>query len=192
MELVLEKNVERTTVWDDYVPIVKEGDTYNVYLTETVDYPSQYNKLVHLLRTAQGYETINLYINNGGGVIDSAFFIIDAIKDSVAHVVAYLSGTVASAATVITLACDELVVSKYLSFMIHNYSTGMQGKGHELKAYQNFTDRELNRAFKEIYEGFLTEDEMDKVIDGSDIWLNEEEVVERWANKEKSQLTLTV
>jgi ATP-dependent protease ClpP protease subunit len=109
--------------------------------------------------------------------------IIDAIKNSDATVTAKLSGTVASAATIITLACDKVVTTPYLSFMIHNYSTGMQGKGHELKAYQNFTDRELNRAFRDIYRGFLTEEEMDRVIDGLDLWINEVEVLDRWQNR---------
>ena len=65
--------------------------------------------------------------------------------------------------------------------MIHNYSTGMQGKGHELKAYQTFTDKELNRAFKDIYRDFLTPKEMTEVIEGRDIWLNEDEVMKRWS-----------
>ena len=67
--------------------------------------------------------------------------------------------------------------------MIHNYSTGMQGKGHELKAYQKFTDQELNKTFREYYLGFLTEDEMEDVINGRDIWLNTDEAQKRWKNK---------
>jgi ATP-dependent protease ClpP protease subunit len=190
MDIVLEPELDKTSVWDDYVPILKQGNSYNVYLTDTIEMPSNYNKLVHLINTAEDFEVINLYISNGGGIVDSAFYIIDAIKHSKALVVGHLSATVASAATIIALSCDEIITSKYLSFMVHNYSTGMQGKGHELKAYQNFSDRELNRAFKEIYSGFLTDDEMNKVIEGADIWLNEDEVEERW--ERKSQLTPTV
>lgn len=183
MEIVLEPSNDSNSVWDDYVPIIKTGNHYDVYLTDTIDMPCNYNKLVHLLNRAESFEYINLYISNGGGVVDSAFFLIEAIKNSDATVTAYLSGTVASSATIIALSCDEIITSKYLSFMIHNYSTGMHGKGHELKAYQNFTDRELNRAFREVYKGFLTDEEMDKVIDGTDMWLNEEEVEERWQNR---------
>lgn len=183
MELEVELPKEKTTVWDDYVPIVKTGGYTMVYLTDSIQLPGNYNKLVHLLEHAGGHEEIVLKINNGGGAIDSAFMIRDAIRASQAIVHAELSGTVASASTIIALACHDITCGEYLSFMIHNYSTGMQGKGHELKAYQNFTDRELNRAFKEIYAGFLTEDEMDKVIEGTDIWLNETEVMERWNKK---------
>lgn len=183
MEVMPVIKEDENSVWNDYVSIVKRGTEYNVYLTNGITYPEYYNELVDLLLNAEEYETINLHINNGGGSIDSAFMIIDAIDKSDATVIAKLSGTVASAATVITLACDHIESAKYVSFMIHNYSTGMQGKGHELKAYQNFTDRELNRAFREIYKGFLTEEEMTKVIEGTDIWLSEVEVLERWQNR---------
>ena len=169
-------------VFNDYVPIVEKGNHYDVYLTNTISYPEYYTELVDMLGNLEDYHTVTLHINNGGGSVDSAFMIIDAIEQSDAMITAKLSGTVASAATIIALACDKLIITNYLSFMIHNYSTGMQGKGHELKAYQNFTDRELNRAFKKIYEGFLTEEEMNKVIDGTDIWLNEDEVQDRWIN----------
>lgn len=170
------------SVFNDYVPIIEKGNHYDVYLNNTISYPEYYTELVDILGNLESYNTVTLHINNGGGSIDSAFMIIDAIQNCDAEVSAKVSGTVASAATVITLACDELITSRFLSFMIHNYSTGMQGKGHELKAYQNFTDRELNRAFKEIYNGFLSAAEMDEVIEGRDIWLNEDEVQDRWFN----------
>lgn len=171
---------EESNVFNDYVPIVGKGNHYDVYLTNTISYPEYYTELVDLLSNLESYNTVTLHINNGGGSIDSAFMIRDAIHSCDAEVTAKVYGTVASAATVITLSCDELVTSRFLSFMIHNYSTGMQGKGHELKAYQNFTDRELNRAFKEIYNGFLSAAEMDEVIEGRDIWLSEDEVEDRW------------
>ena len=174
---------DEANVFNDYVPIVGKGNHYDVYLTNTISYPEYYTELVDLLSNLDNYHTVTLHINNGGGHIDSAFMIMDAIKNSEATVTAKLSGTVASAATIITMACDEIITTKYLAFMIHNYSTGMSGKGHELKAYQNFTDRELNRAFKEIYKGFLTDEEMDKVIEGQDMWINENEVEERWLNR---------
>ena len=180
MEFEVELPKEKNTVWDDYVPIVINGHTVDIYLTSYIDTANNYDKMIATLRSAPSYYQVNLHINNGGGYVDSAFSIIDAIKNTKARTTAYISGTVASSATIITLACDEIVCSDYLSFMIHNYSTGMQGKGHEVKAQQEFNDRELNRAFREIYRGFLTEEEMTEVIDGKDKWFNEHEVMERW------------
>lgn len=187
-EFVIELPKKKTQVWDNYVPILKskDGKTIHVYLTDTIDVPATYNEMCFELLNASKGTQVNLHINNGGGVIDSAFMIIDAITKSKAKVTAILSGTVASAATVITLACDAIDVVDHTSFMIHNYSSGTQGKGHEMKAYMDFNDSELNNAFRTIYGGFLTSDEMEAVIAGKDMWMGKVEVLERWNNLKSS------
>lgn len=52
-----------------------------------------------------------------------------------------------------------------------------------MKARQKFTDDHLNDAFKSFYSGFLTEEEMDKVIEGTDLWMDTKEVADRWQNR---------
>ena len=53
-------------------------------------------------------------------------------------------------------------------------------KGHEMKAHQEFVDKNLNNAFTDYYGGFLTIQEIENVIDGKDLWLGKEEVDRRW------------
>lgn len=182
---ILQGAYEKNSPFDDYVPIIqsKDGRITTVYLTDGISYPSEYNKLCYILDHAKPGDTVTLHINNGGGHIDSAFQIINSMKHSKAHIIGKLSGTVASASTVISLCCHELIVADYTAFMIHNYSGGVVGKGNEIKAKQDFVDRELNVAFKEIYSGFLTDREMTQVIDGRDIWLGKSEVLSRWNSK---------
>ena len=165
--------------WGDYVPIVTEKNHTRAYITDQIDEPSLYNELCYKLKTASQAEVFTLYINTPGGIIDSAVMLIDAIKTSKAKVTAEISGTVASAGTIITLACDAVNVADHTSFMIHNYSGGMVGKGHEMKARQEFVDASLNASFKVFYKDFLTEDEMEDVIDGKDMWMGKDEVLAR-------------
>lgn len=167
------------SVWDDFVPIITEGRTTEVFLTDHIEAPSEYNKLCHLINSAYKGDEIVLTINNGGGYVDSGFMIIDAIKNSEAKVTAKVVGTVASVSTIIALSCDEIIAADYVQFMIHNYSGGAQGKGHEMKAQMDFTDAQLNMAFTEIYGGFLTPHEMELVIAGKDIWMGKEELMTR-------------
>ncbi len=54
---------------------------------------------------------------------------------------------------------------------------------HEMKARQEFIDRSLNDAFKSFYTGFLTDKEMTEVIDGRDMWMGKDEIIERWSYK---------
>ena len=172
-------------IWSDYVPVITEGNHHTAYLTEQFAEPSLYNKLCYKLVSANEYDKFTIVLNSTGGILDSAFMVADFIKNSQATINCKVVGTVASAATIVALSCDDLVVSNNLAFMIHNYSTGMQGKGHELKAFQKFTDQELNKTFKEFYLGFLSEEEINDVIEGKDIWLNSEEVKERWDKRLK-------
>lgn len=176
---------EPTRIWDLVVPIVVDTKekTIKAYLTGSIEEPCMYNELCHLLIAASADTEVTLYINTPGGIIDSAFMITNAISNSKAKVVAQLSGTVASAGTLISMACDDVVASQHLSFMIHNYSGGMAGKGHEMKARQKFTDDHLNNAFTSFYSGFLTDDEMSKVIEGTDLWMGTDEVADRWENR---------
>jgi ATP-dependent protease ClpP protease subunit len=182
---IFELPKEATRIWELPVPVVVDNKTKTIkaYLTGSIEEPQLYNELCYLLDTAEEDYTVYLHINTPGGVIDSAFMITNSIKNCKAKVIGHLSGTVASAGTLISMACHELEITDHLSFMIHNYSGGMAGKGHEMKARQKFTDDHLNEAFKTFYSGFLSEEEMDKVIEGTDLWMSSEEVTTRWQDR---------
>lgn len=171
-----------TRIWELQVPIIENKDerTFDIYLRDTIDEPCVYNEMCYVLENAKRGSRVRLHLNTPGGVVDTAFMIADVIKRSKAKVTAYLSGTVASAGTLITMACDDIVIAPFTSFMIHNYSGGAVGKGHELKARQAFVDKQLNEAFGSFYLGFLSEEEMKQVIDGTDFWMGEKEIQERW------------
>jgi ATP-dependent protease ClpP protease subunit len=183
--IVFELPKNATRVWDLPVPVVidKEERNIKMYIRDTIDEPYNYNEMCYLLATARKGTTVELFLNTPGGIIDTAFMLADAIRSSKAKVIGHLAGTVASAGTIIAMVCDEIRTAPHLSFMIHNYSGGMQGKGNELKARQQFVDAQLNSAFKTFYSGFLTEEEMDKVIEGTDMWMGTEEVLTRWTNR---------
>jgi len=180
-EMIFGGQPQKHSVWDEYTPIIQEGRHTDVYLADQIEAPSEYNKLCHILRKAFKGDTVTLHINNGGGFLDGAFAILDAINTTQAIVTAQIVGTVASASTIITLACHHVVLAEHLQFMIHNYSGGASGKGHEIKSQMEFTDSQLNKSFAIFYKGFLTENEMELVIAGKDYWMGTEEVRDRLA-----------
>ncbi len=166
--------------WSKHTPIkVVDGVTY-VYFTDDIQMPSMYNEVVHKLLNASESDVFVNVINSGGGDVESAIMIVDAIRRSEASVRSFVTGFAASAATIIALAGEDLEIVEHTPFMVHNYSAGLGGKGHELKARQEFMDKALNAAFKDFYTGFLTDDEMSEVIDGKDMWIGTANVRERW------------
>lgn len=120
---------KKTTVWDQYVPIVKVPTGYRIYVTDEMESPDNYNEAYNTIRNAEKHEVVEFIINTPGGVIDTALMLVDAIRLSKAKTIAYLSGSVASAGTLLTLACDKVEVADSTIFMIHNYSAGAHGKG---------------------------------------------------------------
>jgi len=174
---------QKHSVWDNYVPIIASGRHTDIYLTDSIEAPSEYNQVCHILRHAFKGDTVTLFINSGGGYIDSSFAMIDAIKASKASVTAHIVGTVASAATMLALACSEIVIADHVQFMIHNYSGSASGKGNEIKAQVEFTDKAVNKAFECFYAGFLTPLEMELVIAGKDFWMGKEELQLRLATR---------
>lgn len=179
-ELATESSKKTESIWEDHIPIAINGREIDAYIMAEIVNPIEYNELCHLLRNANSKEVIRLHINTPGGRLDSATMIIDAIAASDAYIIGVLSGSVASAGTMIALACDELECSSYLEFMIHYFSGGTGGKGNEIKAHSNFIDKHMPMVFKKMYAGFLTNKEIEDMIEGKDIWLNGDEVLARF------------
>ena len=65
------------------------------------------------------------------------------------------------------------------SVMIHNFSAGVQGKGHELMQTVTGFQQYITKLMYDYYIPFLTEEEFDRVIDGKDYWFTASEVKER-------------
>jgi hypothetical protein len=67
--------------------------------------------------------------------------------------------------------------------MIHTSSGVSIGKQSDIKAEEEFYNPWLSNLFHEIYKDFLTKKEIDSVLDGKDMWLNADQVVERFKKK---------
>ena len=175
-------------VWDNYVPIITKDNIITAFLTDEISSPDNYNELYFTLLNAKKGDEAHIHINTPGGILSAAFMIIDAFEKTQAKVICHLTGDVASAGTIIALAADEIRIAPFTSFMVHNYSSGVSGKGGELKALQKFNDEQLEKVFNECYKGFLTQKEIDKVIEDKDIWLNDEEVKARLKARENNDI----
>ena len=145
--------------------------------------PVEYAELVELLQDLDETVTVEWFLNSPGGVLSSATMVLEAMVKAKAKLVGKLSGMVASAATILTMAFDEVEVAPYVEFLVHNYSGGLQGKGNELKVQQEFVNKETARLFKEVYKGFLTPSEVKKIMNDQDLWIGKEEIEKRLAKR---------
>lgn len=187
IEMPLMKN-EYQKVWDTPCPIVKVNEKYyRVYLLDEISSPIDYGELIEVLQDLDSDCVVEFHINTPGGVLDTAIMIMDAVKTTKAKTVGKLSGTVASAGTMIALSLDELVLAPYTSFMIHMYSGAVQGKGNEIKAQQAHIEKVVSNLYKEVYKGFLTPSEIKRVISDIDIWLDTDAVIKRLEKRKSNR-----
>lgn len=165
------------------------GDSVNttIYITNEIAEPSEYTEMLATLAAAQENDTIELIINSPGGRVDTAVMILNALSQTNAFTKAKVVGEAASAASMIMLAADELEVAPFAFAMIHNYSTGMYGKGHELKTQSDFIHSAYGELFHGVYKGFLSKKERKQVIEGKDMYLSADDIEARWGKVQEAR-----
>ena len=103
-------------------------------------------------------ENITLHINSPGGSVFSAVAIANTLKNHKAKVTANIDGLAASAATIITSACDTVRMPKNALFMIHNPITFAYGNNQEMQKTVEMLDKVKNN----IIETYLSKTKADK------------------------------
>lgn len=181
------KTIIRENKFFKIIPEVFTFNHYHIYICHDLEEPYYYTELFNLLNNATENDIINFYINNNGGYLWTLFQLVNNIMYCKAHTIGHLEGLAASAAGMLFLACKEYVIKPYSSIMIHNYSSIITGKGGEIKENISFNDNFIRKFYHDIYDGFLTKDELEQVFAGKDFWFDSDEIFKRLKNKIKKE-----
>lgn len=123
-------------------------------------------------------ENITLHINSPGGSVFSAVAIANTLKNHKAKITANIDGLAASAATIITSACDTVRMPKNALFMVHNPITFAYGNNQDMKK----TVEMLDKVKDSIIETYLNKTKTDKEtlseLMDNETWMNAEEAKE--------------
>lgn len=167
---------------DNKIPQYKQTiqvNLYHFYIITEIDQPEAYLDLINVLKTAEAHDTIFIYLNTPGGSLSTTVQIIGAIRQCAGTVVTCLEGEVCSAGTMIFLSGHRHIISPHSTFMIHNYSHWFGGKGNEVVSYIKYQEQYFRKLARDVYSGFLTDEEIDAVFDGKDFWMDSDEVLRR-------------
>lgn len=162
--------------------------THELYLNGAIGDAEDYLDWFDTIRHASPHDEIILHINSPGGNLFTAIQFMNAMTECEATITAQVEGACMSAATMILLCCDRYMLSPHAMFMFHNYSGGSFGKGGEM--WENIKyERSWSKKFlHDCYNNFLTKVEIDKMLDGKDIWLTTEQVADRLHARQKKML----
>ena len=152
---------------------------FTFYLSGEVCEPEEYAEWFDTIRNAGPNDEVVIHINSMGGNLDTAVQFIRVLNETEAHVTTSVEGSCMSAATMIFLQGQTMQITPFSLFMFHNYSGGAFGKGGEM--YDNIMfERQWSKEFlHEIYRDFLTNQEIDSMLENKDIWMGHKEVEDR-------------
>ena len=161
-----------------YTP-VKSG-IFNIYVMGDIEESSQFINAIEVMAAATEMDTVNIHLSSNGGSLDAADTFLASMNRCEAKVVAYVSGGCHSAASIILLNADEFSLSENANFLLHCGSSGSGGKFSDFKSQSKHTIEYMERVLRKTYKHFLTNEELDALIEGKDFWLNAEEFAERY------------
>ncbi len=107
----------------------------------------------HVLRKIENVDAdeIHVHINSGGGSAFDGIAICNILKNHKAKVIAHIDGWAASAASIIAMGADEIIMPSNTMMMIHQASTFAYGNADEFE--KAATDlRKVDIAVKASYE----------------------------------------
>lgn len=99
---------------------------------------------------ALAVDQLDVRINSEGGSAFDGLAIANAIIRNPATTTTYIDGLAASAASLVALAGDTVVMSKYGQMMLHNSSAAVRGSADDLRAAAKVLDS-LNESMAEYY-----------------------------------------
>lgn len=152
---------------------------YEIYLSNVVVEPSAYDSLCALLRSLAPHDSVTLFINSPGGNLASGMAIIQAMAESEATITTVLHPRGYSMGALIFLAGDVKVVPPNCQLMLHHYSSALHGKGNEQVAEVNASVAWYASIVRDLCAGFLSEEELNAMLQGKDFWMQSEEIAQR-------------
>lgn len=171
-------------VRDFYITDEIEGDyerlNWETHRYERVESTTSQRYFVENLKGLKPGDRVNLYINCMGGSVKEALGIYSTLRRCPATVYAYIDGFAASAASVIAMAGEKVIMPRNTAMMIHNAAWWDYGNPAQLR--KSADDLEvINMAAIQSYTMHAGEklpaDELQRMLD-AETWLTAEQCME--------------
>ena len=168
-------NVHKLFIYDNVT-------AYGDWNWDTWDYDESETSANHFrnqLAAIPETDEIELHVNSYGGDVKEGVAIYNLLKQHAAHKTCYVDGFAYSIASVICLACDEIIMGLGTSMLIHNMSMQVYGNAETLRKCADDLDvlMESNRQIYMSRAKGLTEEELAVMMD-KETYLTPEQCLE--------------
>lgn len=157
--------------------IKSQSIEYTIY--GTIEEFSPYKLFISDMQSLKKEDRVTILLNSGGGRVDVGMMLIQAIQDCQAYVKIIVKHPCYSMGALIALSGDELEMKDNTFLMFHDYSGISFGKGNEQFSKCEAFNKVFNSIFRKISKPFLTEAECKKVLKGQDLYIHNDEDIDR-------------
>jgi len=155
---------------------------YSLYIGEFKSEKKSLHSIFYKLKDATSRDRLEIIINSHGGSIEEGRQFYNMIQRKFYNnSVAYLDNHGYSMGAVLFCMADKRIIYPYSNLMFHNYRMVNAGKGGEIVARVEHADK-LNTQFRYdivVKQGFLSEEEYQKLLIGQDFWMDAKELCRR-------------
>jgi ATP-dependent protease ClpP protease subunit len=159
------------------------NQVYQVTIDDGFEDVAQFAELVDYLNNAVEGDIAHIKISTPGGALHSIIPLIEAMRNTDAHIAMHVESDTASAGTILMMLADEVYINPYTSIMIHSASYGYYNHSGNMEAHVNHSTVAIKKLIGEIYSGFLTPDEILRVQDGLEVYLTDEDCYDRFKRR---------
>lgn len=156
-----------------------DGVKYTVNIDEEFTSTKQFDEIVAIIDDADELDTVVMNISTDGGALHAILPLLGSMNNARCHIHAHACSDVSSAGTLILLRADSISINEYCSIMCHQVQFGSGGPGNNVANHVKHTMELSERLVKEIYKDFFTDDEIHKMLSGTDFYMDDVEFMVR-------------
>jgi ATP-dependent Clp protease, protease subunit len=160
--------------------------THILKFDSQIDEPDNYSYFCDVLLAANEEDIVEIYFSTRGGNGESMITLMNLMRNCRAEIHGYLMSSAHSAGSYLFLNCDVCHVGRHVSMLCHVVSYGTGGSHHEVKAMVEHIDKEERDLVNDTYKYFLSDKEIEELLNGKQIWLYEQEIITRLEKRQEA------
>ena len=177
--------------FDQVVPFAVQSApqnmSYKVDVDDDFEHPKQFSEIVDVLESASEGDHMCISLTTSGGALHSILPLLGAMENTACHVHVHACSDVASAGTFLLMKAHSISINDYVTVMCHNVSFGSAGSGHTVATHVSHTLKSSEKIMRDMYYLFFNEDEMQKMLTGTDFYMDKEEFLKRYESRMEQQ-----
>jgi len=162
--------------------VIPKYKQYRVYIEDFHGIKKGLHFIFNELRKAKDNDLLELRISSGGGsILEGQQFFNMILEKFSGGTTTYLDNHGYSMGALLFCMGDTRVIYPYSDIMFHDYSHGTAGKGGDIKNYVQHTSKIMEVFFHDllVVQEFFSEEELERMLSGSDFWMDAKEMCER-------------